>query len=179
MAIISWKTNAAQLGIPPKILKGTVTQVEGKDLWLYPYSQDDQFWAGGINPKYYTFVITFNITATYHNSNLTRLPNYYDGFDIEVGDFVGGITNNKFLQVVQLLNKNSDQIVAICEDRLRYNTFLYDNPAIDAGEEVIFFQINERGVPVVDPVPPVPVPPPPPPPAYAGGVPTPTPPLLP
>ena len=155
MSVISWKTNFIKLGLPPKIINGQTTTVINKDVWPYAYGSNDIHYALGSSPKHYRFEITFSIETTFHNSPLTRIPNQYNGQDINVGDFVVDAEDGKVLQIISILSKNNDQIVTICEDRLRYNAFRSVDPAFAVGSNVIFFQINESGAPVLDPLPPI------------------------
>lgn len=171
-----WKTNFVGLNLPPKVILGNLpapqsgpnTNIEPADYW--PYANTIQnpsnpnglqyptdFWYGYSNsPKAYRWVLTAEITPASHGSNLTRIPKVYDGLDIEVGDYVANIDTGIVLQVVRVLSKTSTSISCLVEDTLRYNTFLTDSgtgdfPNIGA---IVFFQINELGVPMINPVPP-------------------------
>jgi hypothetical protein len=86
---------------------------------------------------------------------LTRTPFRFNANDIDVGDFVAGAEDGKVCEIMSILAKDDFTLTAIVEDRLRYNTFrsatgdgLFTCPG-----NVIFFQINELGYPMIDPVP--------------------------
>jgi hypothetical protein len=155
MTIHSWKTNFIGLNKPSKVLSGTADSFTSIGLWPYANGEDDPYWSGGINPQYYRWQVTFTVNERLHGSHLTRTPFRFNAQDVEVGDFVAGAQDGKVCQIMSIISKTDSQIVAIVEDRLRYNTFrdptgfgLFTTPG-----QVIFFQINELGYPMLDPVP--------------------------
>jgi hypothetical protein len=155
MTINAWKTSFIGLNKPAKVLSGTADSVTPLSLWPYANSADDPYWSGGLNPRYYRWEVSFTVTEKIHGSNLTRTPFKFDAQDIEVGDFVAGAADGKVLQIISVISKTNSEVVAIVEDRLRYNTFrdpagfgLFSTPG-----PVIFFQINELGFPMLDPLP--------------------------
>ena len=155
MSIHAWKTNFIGLNKPAKVMSGTADSFVGVDLWPHANGVDDPYWSGGANPQYYRWRVTFTVNERLHGSHLTRTPFRFDAQDIEVGDFVGGAQDGKVCQIMSVESKTNSQVVAIVEDRLRYNTFR--DPAgfglFTAPGQVIFFQINELGYPMLDPVP--------------------------
>jgi hypothetical protein len=155
MSINAWKTSFIGLNKPAKVLAGTADSYIPVALWPYANSQDDPYWSGGSNPQYYQWEVTFTINDRSHGSNLTRTPFNFNAQDIEVGDFVAGAQDGKVLQIMSISAKGNNSLTAVVEDRLRYNTFrdpqgfgLFGAPGT-----VIFFQINELGFPMLDPVP--------------------------
>jgi len=155
MTINAWKTSFIGLNKPAKVLSGTADSVTPLSLWPYANSADDPYWSGGLNPRYYRWEVSFTVSEKVHGSNLTRTPFKFDAQDIEVGDFVAGASDGKVLQITSVISKTNSEVVAIVEDRLRYNTFrdpagfgLFSTPG-----PVIFFQINELGFPMLDPLP--------------------------
>jgi len=155
MTINAWKTSFIGLNKPAKVLSGTADSVTALSLWPYANGADDPYWSGGLNPKSYRWEVSFTVSEKTHGSNLTRTPFKFDAQDIEVGDFVAGASDGKVLQIISVLSKTNSEVVAIVEDRLRYNTFrdpagfgLFSTPG-----PVIFFQINELGFPMLDPLP--------------------------
>jgi len=153
MAINAWKTNLIGLGIPPKVISGAATTIVNKELWPHSYDANDPYYSAGSQPKPYRFQITFSIPDNSHGSHLSRIPFIYNAQDVEVGDFVSGADDGKTLQVMSIITKTNDTLVAICEDRLRYNTYRSaGSPAFNTGN-VIFFQLNEQGLPMFDPLP--------------------------
>jgi hypothetical protein len=155
MTIHAWKTNFIGLNKPAKVMSGTADSFVGVDLWPHANGVDDPYWSGGANPQYYRWRVTFTVNERLHGSHLTRTPFRFDAQDIEVGDFVAGAQDGKVCQIMSVESKTNNEVVAIVEDRLRYNTFrdaagfgLFSTPG-----QVIFFQINELGYPMLDPVP--------------------------
>lgn len=155
MTINAWKTSFIGLNKPAKVLSGSVTSVVPTSFWPYPNSSDDPYWSGGSNPQYYKWEVSFTVTERVHGSNLTRTPFRFNAQDIEVGDFVAGALDGKVLQILTIKSKTNTELVAIVEDRLRYNTFR--DPMglglFNSSGDVIFFQINELGFPMLDPLP--------------------------
>jgi hypothetical protein len=155
MTINAWKTSFIGLNKPAKVLSGTADSVVSLSSWPYANSSDDPYWSGGANPQYYRWQVSFTVTERTHGSNLTRTPFRFDAQDIEVGDFVAGASDGKVLQIMSVISKTNSEVVAIVEDRLRYNTFRDPNGLgiFNAPGPVIFFQINELGFPMLDPIP--------------------------
>lgn len=155
MTINSWKTSFVGINKPSKVLSGTADSFTPKSLWPHANGIDDPYWSGGSNPQFYQWTVEFTIDERTHGSNLTRTPFRYDAQDVEVGDFVAGALDGKVCQIMSILEKTNSTITAVVEDRMRYNTFrdptgfgLFSTPG-----PVIFFQINELGFPMLDPVP--------------------------
>jgi len=155
MSINAWKTSFVGLNKPAKVLSGTADSFTPVSLWPYANGADDPYWSGGTNPQYYRWEVSFTVNSRSHGSNLTRTPFSFDAQDIEVGDFVAGAQDGKVCQIMSISQKDNNTFTAVVEDRLRYNTFrdptgfgLFGTPGT-----VIFFQINELGFPMLDPVP--------------------------
>ena len=155
MTINAWKTSFIGLNKPAKVLSGTADAFTTISLWPYANAVDDPYWSGGGNPQYYRWEVTFTVNERNHGSNLTRTPFSFNAQDIEVGDFVAGALDGKVCQIMSISEKGNNTLTAIVEDRLRYNTFrdptgfgLFGTPG-----PVVFFQINELGFPMLDPIP--------------------------
>jgi len=155
MSINAWKTSFIGLNKPAKVLSGSADAFTPVALWPHANATDDPYWSGGTNPQYYRWEVTFTVEDKNHGSNLTRTPFSFNAQDIEVGDFVAGALDGKVCQIMSISQKGNNTLTAIVEDRLRYNTFrdptgfgLFGTPG-----PVIFFQINELGFPMLDPVP--------------------------
>ena len=155
MTINAWKTSFIGLNKPAKVLSGTADAFTTVSLWPYANAVDDPYWSGGLNPQYYRWEVTFTVNERNHGSNLTRTPFSFNAQDIEVGDFVAGALDGKVCQIMSISEKGNNTLTAIVEDRLRYNTFrdptgfgLFGTPG-----PVVFFQINELGFPMLDPIP--------------------------
>ena len=155
MTINAWKTSFIGLNKPPKVLAATADAFTPITLWPYANDVTDPYWSGGSNPQAYQWQVDFTVNVTSQGSNLTRTPFYFTAQDIEVGDFVAGAQDGKVVEIMSILSKTDNTLTAVVEDRLRYNTFrdptgfgLFGCPG-----PVIFFQINELGLPMLDPLP--------------------------
>lgn len=152
---MAFKTSSIDLNIPAKVLPCTITSATALDSWAYDDGKGDPWWRGASNPKAYRWQIEMTVTATPHGSHLTRTNKMFNGYDVVVGDFIGGATDGKALQITSIESKTAFSVVCTVEDILRYNTFrsasgsgLFAVP----GQGVIF-QINENGHPMLDPLP--------------------------
>lgn len=155
MTINAWKTTFVGINKPAKVVVGTADSFAPAALWPYANGEADPYWAGGNNPQPYRWTVTFSVTEGFHGSHLTRTPFRFNANDIDVGDFVAGADDGKVCEIMSILAKDDFTLTAIVEDRLRYNTFrsatgdgLFGCPG-----NVIFFQINDLGYPMIDPVP--------------------------
>jgi len=153
MTINAWKTSFIGLSKPPKVISASATSSTNLDLWPYQLGADDPYWAGGVNPLAYRYRMTFTFNDQGHGSHLTRIPFNYNGNDIEVGDFVAGADDGKVMQVMSIESKDDYNLTAIVEDRLRYNVYKTGSSIFNVPGNVIFFQINELGIPMLDPLP--------------------------
>lgn len=153
MTINAWKTSFIGLNKPPKVLSASVTASENLDLWPYALGDNDPYWAGGVNPLPYRYRMTFSFSDLSHGSHLTRTPYIYNAQDIEVGDFVAGADDGKVLQVMSIESKSNYELTAVVEDRLRYNVYKTGSSIFNVPGNIVFFQINELGVPMLDPLP--------------------------
>lgn len=155
MNINAWKTTFIGINKPAKVVSGTADSFAPAALWPHANGEADPYWSGGINPQPYRWTVTFSVTEGFHGSHLTRTPFRFNANDIDVGDFVAGAEDGKVCEIMSILAKDDFTLTAVVEDRLRYNTFrsatgdgLFTCPG-----NVIFFQINELGYPMIDPVP--------------------------
>lgn len=153
MAINAWKTSFIGLSKPPKVLAANVTSSVNLDFWPYQLGAGDPYWSGGTNPLPFKYRMTFTFTDQSHGSHLTRTPFLYNAQDIEVGDFVAGADDGKVLQIMSIQSKDPYSLTAVVEDRLRYNVYKTGSSIFNVPGNVIFFQINELGVPMLDPLP--------------------------
>jgi hypothetical protein len=155
MSINAWKTSFIGLNKPPKVMPATADAFTPVALWPYANDPTDPYWSGGSNPQAYQWKVDFTVIPTSQGSNLTRTPYLFNAQDIEVGDFVAGANDGKVVEIMSILAKTDTTLTAIVEDRLRYNTFrdptgfgLFGCPG-----PVVFFQVNELGLPMLDPLP--------------------------
>lgn len=151
--IRSWKTSFKGLYKPPKVIPGYATSMQIVEYWPYAASDDDPYWSGGSNPVAYKYLVTFTFEETIHGSHITRTPFRYNGQDIEVGDFVAGAEQGRVLQVISVVYKDEQNVTAVVEDKLRYNVYKTGSSIFNIPGHVIFFTINELGMPMLDPLP--------------------------
>lgn len=153
MTINSWKTGFIGFNKPPRVITGYAQSSVNLEYWPYQLGDDDPYWSGGTNPIPYRYRVTFRFSDQTHGSNLTRTPYSFNAQDIEVGDFVAGADDGKVLQVMSVISKTDYELVAIIEDRLRYNVYKTGTSCFSVPGNVVFFQINNLGLPMLDPLP--------------------------
>lgn len=174
MTVLSWKTNFLGLNIPAKVIFADIGAVIPTQYWPYPNTVNNPDNPSGLkyptDPWYgyayseggtstavpYQWTVTFTVpNPAQHGSNITRLPYQYTANDIEVGDFVAGAGDGKVLQVMSILSKTDNTVTAVIEDTLRYNTFRAPdgNGIFGYPGNAVFFNINELGYPMLDPLP--------------------------
>ena len=151
--IRSWKTSFKGLYKPPRVIVGYASSFQVVEYWPYAASDDDPYWAGGTYPVAYKYKVVFTFSESVHGSHMTRTPFRFNAQDIEVGDFVAGADDGKVLQIVSIISKDDNNLTAIVEDKLRYNVYKTGASLFNVPGNVIFFAINELGVPMIDPLP--------------------------
>ena len=104
--------------------------------------------------KYYRWEVTFSVTAQTHGSHLTRDDFTYNGLDIVVGDWLAMASSGLCWKIVSISSKDVNNVTCVVEDWLRYNTFRVStgNGAPSSGSAVVF-SLNEKGIPMLDPLP--------------------------
>jgi len=149
------KTSSQDLNVPAKVMPATVNTLVATDYWEHDDNLGDKWWEGGDNPQPYRWEITVTLVPVEHGSHLTRTPYRFNGLDVIVGDYIAGSTDGKAVQIVSILEKTDTQVRCIVEDVLRYNTFR--NPSgvgiFTVPGQVVIFQLNEFGEPMIDPLP--------------------------
>ena len=151
---MSYKTRHIQLNHPNKVLACSCSAIAGQDYWPHQNGSGDLWYSGSASPKYYRWEITFSVTAQNHGSHLTRDDFQYNGLDVQVGDWVAGATDGKALKIISISSKTKTSVTAVVEDWLRYNTFKSTTGSgIFGTGAVVVFQLNEQGVPMLDPLP--------------------------
>jgi len=151
---MSYKTRHIQLNHPNKVLACSCSAIAGQDYWPHQNGSGDLWYSGSASPKYYRWEITLSVTAQTHGSHLTRDDFQYNGLDVQVGDWVAGATDGKALKIISISSKTKNNVTCVVEDWLRYNTFksTTGNGIFGTGA-VVIFQLNEQGVPMLDPLP--------------------------
>lgn len=151
---LSFRTNEIKLNIPTKVLVGQITSTSVESYWNYPNSTDDPWWLLGSTPRGYSYKFTIDITVQSHGSNLTRKPYQYNGMDIKVGDWLSFSNDGVCVKIVSVESKTDTSVTVIVEDYQRYNTFQNSNGSpIGSGSTVVIFELQESGLPLIDPLP--------------------------
>ena len=155
MALSNYKSTQIELNVPNKVLSTSISSVSGHAYWPHANGSGDQWYEGaGATKKYYQWEIVFSVTQQLHGSHLTRDDFAFNGLDIVVGDWIGQATSGDCWKVVSITSKTTTSVTAIVEDWLRYNTFRASNGngAPTSGSSVVF-SLNEKGIPMLDPLP--------------------------
>ena len=154
MALSNYKSSQIELNVPNKVLGCSISAVNGLSYWDHANGSNDPWYSGSGTKKYYRWTVTFSVTAQDHGSHLTRDDKTYNGLDVVVGDWIAGATTGLCWKIISITSKTANSVTAEVEDWLRYNTFRASNGngAPDTGSAVVF-SLNEKGVPMLDPLP--------------------------
>ena len=155
MALTNFKSSQIVLNVPNKVLGTSISAVSGNAYWPHQNGTGDQWYEGaGATKKYYRWEITFSVTAQSHGSHLTRDDFSFNGLDIVVGDWIAMANSGLCWKIHSISAKTANSVTCIVEDWLRYNTFRAStgNGAPTSGSAVVF-SLNEKGVPMLDPLP--------------------------
>ncbi len=143
--------------VPAKVIGATASSITGVATWPYNNGQYDPYWSGGSSPKYYQWRVELTINEQVHSSFKTRRPYRYDGFDVQVGDYIADQNNGVTVKIITIESKATGSISCIVEDVLRYNTFRDPSQLgggiFSAPTAVVIFELNEQGQPIIDPAP--------------------------
>ena len=145
------------IDVPAKVIQGYVQSIFGAALWPYNSGGNDIYWSGGSQPRYYRWQLTISVSEQSHSSNKTRKPYGYNGHDVAVGDYVADKIQGIAVKIIGISSKTDDEIVCTVEDVLRYNTFRDSSKTalgiFSNNVDILIFQLNEEGQPIVDPAP--------------------------
>lgn len=154
MALSNYKSSHIELNIPNKVLETSISAVNGNAYWDHANGSGDLWYSGAGTKKYYRWEITFSVTQQLHGSHLTRDDFKYNGLDVVVGDWIAEATSGDCWKIISISAKSSTSVTAVVEDWLRYNTFRASNgngaPSNGSG---VVFSLNEKGIPMLDPLP--------------------------
>ena len=152
--MLPFRTNEIQLNVPPKVLGGTITSTNVSDYWIYPNGSDDKWWLLGSQPRGWRYELEITITPQTHGSHLTRKPFEYNGMDIKVGDWLAYTNDGACVKIVSISSKSDTAVTIVVEDYQRYNTFKsVSGQPLGSGASTIIFELQESGLPVIDPFP--------------------------
>ena len=152
--MLPFRTNEIELNIQPKVITGSVSASSVSNYWIYPNGNDDKWWLLGSSPRGWQYEFTISINTQNHGSHLTRKPFEYNGMDVKVGDWMAFTGDGICLKIVSVSSKQEGTVTLIAEDYQRYNTFKSSsgNP-ISGGSDCIIFELQESGLPIIDPLP--------------------------
>lgn len=138
--------------IPSKVIFGNTI---GSPTVVETYTFDD-----GTGDPYLNSPIKWRVTidipaAQTHPSHLTRIPNIYNGIDINVGDWVAGQSGSgDALRIDSIESKSDVQVVCILEDVDRYNRFHFSSAnGFLQSAFIVIFEVDPDGFPDLFPVP--------------------------
>ena len=103
---------------PVKLLQINVTDIEDQADWGEDDGSGDPFIGFP-----YRWTVTFSVTTQTHSNYQTPTPFFYDGLDVNVGDWIATVNGGSALKIISISTQASDHIICIAEDVERYNTF--------------------------------------------------------
>jgi hypothetical protein len=151
------KRSTATLDVykPAKVLQLSVTSATGEKYWPHDDGLGDPWWSSSASPKFYQYKLVMTVTEYSHGSHKTRAHKKYNGLDVAVGDWIAGSQDGKCMQIVSVSAKSATAVTCIVEDVLRYNTFRSSagSPLFSVPGTALLFTLNEKGKPLIDPLP--------------------------
>ena len=154
MASSNYKSSHIELNVPNKVLETSISSVTGNAYWDHANGSGDIWYSGSGTKKYYRWEVTFSVTQQLHGSHLTRDDFKFNGLDVVVGDWLAESTTGDCWKIISISAKSTTSVTAVVEDWLRYNTFRASNgngaPSNGSG---VVFSLNEKGIPMLDPLP--------------------------
>jgi hypothetical protein len=140
---------------PNKVLSGRVVASLGLESWPDADFPGDPYWQGGATPKPYRWQLTVNINQQQHGDPSTREPYQYNGYDVDVGNWIADVDRGRSLKIINVLNKSVTQVTIVVEDVVRYNTFLdpFGNGLFPVPSNIVTFSINNMLMPILNPLP--------------------------
>lgn len=146
------------IDVPAKVLECFISSQTGAGAWPFDDNTGDPFWQFGSSPRDYRWKLTISVSPQSHSSHKTRIPRRYDGMDVKVGDYVASTVDGTALRIIRIDQKTETEVTCIAEDVFRYNTFRDESGAgnglFTVPCEGMIFEVNDMGLPVVDPLPP-------------------------
>lgn len=143
---------------PARVLECFVVRQVGLGAWPFQDGANDPFWKFGSTPRDYRWRIEIEVQAQHHSSHMTRVPRLFTGMDVRVGDYIASTSDGLAVKIVSVESKSDVTVTCVVEDEFRYNTFRdpsgLGNGIMTAPSRAIIFSLNDKGLPLVDPLPP-------------------------
>jgi hypothetical protein len=148
------------LNIPIKAIQANITTAQATE--QMPWYDPTAFPVAPGNPyptpmlKDYRWRVTMEVQGQNHSSYISRNPGLYNGYDVNVGQWIADTTTGQAWQIISVESKTEVSATVIVQDIYRYNTFRdmsgVGNGGPNAGVFVIF-NVSDEGIPEIDPVP--------------------------
>lgn len=137
--------------LPSKVISGYAQTVDPLESWLYNDGMGDPWWQGAGGAAY-KWKVTATVNTMSHGSHLTRNPYAYTGLDITPGMWVFAASDARALLITSVVSATDSDITFIIEDVDRYNTFnnSQGSGAFNYLSDIIFFELGDDGLPVID-----------------------------
>lgn len=108
---------------------------------------EDLFWQGGLSPQPYRWNFTSIINQQQHGSHGTTPMYYYDGNNVEVGDWFVDLQYSKPVKIIQINSKDATTLNCVVEDVERFNTMADPNGVGCVAGDGFIFSLDENGMP--------------------------------
>ena len=103
----------------------------------------------------YQWQTTLYTVTQSHGAPDSRTPYFYDGYDVNVGDYIVTSGQGRILKIVTITSQNGGEVSCIVEDENRENILLDETTSGDGGipdGEGILFEVK-NGWPILHPLP--------------------------
>lgn len=146
------------LNIPVKSIPLSMTTIVPTENMNWPVPTDPPPASPVFQPRAYRWRVTMSLppplnTPQTHSSAFTRNPGLYNCMDVNVGMWIGDINNGKAWQIIQVVSKTSEEIIAVIQDVYRYNTFKDQTKQGNGGPSsgnYVAFELGPDGLPAID-----------------------------
>ena len=142
---------------PARVLECFVVNQIGLEAWPFQDGDNDPFWKFGTTPRDYQWRVEIEVQPQHHSSYRTRVPRLFNGMDVRVGDYIANTADGMAVKIVCVEAKTDSLVTCIVEDEFRYNMFRdpsgMGNGLMTVPSRAIIFSLNDKGLPLVDPLP--------------------------
>jgi hypothetical protein len=110
------------------------------------------------SPLAFRWTLIMDVLSQSHSSIYTRQPGVYNGYDIEVGNWIAEVNSGMCYQITSVSQKTDTSVTCVVQDVFRYNTFrdqtqLGSGGEPSAGFSYVVFDVEDTGHPIIDPKP--------------------------
>lgn len=136
--------------LPNLLLQTVMSNPQETTYWNEDDNSNDPFLGAP-----YQWTVQFSITDQSHTNHTTQTPYYFNGLDVQIGDWFASSTYGRAVVIREIIESGSNQMTCLVEDFERYN--LYTDPdqsgyGLTPEGAGIIFRLGDDGLPVLGPI---------------------------